>query len=264
VRQIFPFSSIRTLTVGFGIAPNLLTPPIARRALAGFGDRSPFTAGGDFHPAPRTRSDRNPTNAINAPLAKPCNDFRELLDHAEPTERFSTANDYYPTACDSCRGGTWVRTKLGRVLMRSHHGRSPASAQGVPCGRPVGKTVHQAPHTLHRVGKTARHREVGSTTRAEYVDREIRIRGRAAQFADCEHRPAQIDRSDADEPVRMHGRMRQPHHCLSVGCEVPTTHTSPRQTPPASIASIVAARGISSSAARFAVGNQRLSGSNIG
>jgi hypothetical protein len=86
VRQIFPFSSIRTLTVGFGIAPNLLTPPIARRALAGFGDRSPFTAGGDFHPAPRTRSDRNPTNSINAPLAKPCNDFRELLDHAEPTD----------------------------------------------------------------------------------------------------------------------------------------------------------------------------------
>ena len=84
--------------VGFGIAPNLLTPPIARRALAGFGDRSPFTAGGDFHPAPRTRSDRNPTNAINAPLVNPCNDFRELLDHAEPTERFSTANDYYPTA----------------------------------------------------------------------------------------------------------------------------------------------------------------------
>jgi len=41
VRQTFPFSSIRTVTVGFGIAPNLLTPPIARRALAGFGDRSP-------------------------------------------------------------------------------------------------------------------------------------------------------------------------------------------------------------------------------
>jgi len=31
-----PFSSIRTVTVGFGIAPNLLTPPIDdRRALAG-------------------------------------------------------------------------------------------------------------------------------------------------------------------------------------------------------------------------------------
>src|SRR5215472_15835401 len=34
-----------------------------------------ITAGGDFHPAPRTRSDRNPTDAINAPLAEPCNDF---------------------------------------------------------------------------------------------------------------------------------------------------------------------------------------------
>src|SRR5215471_14526890 len=34
-----------------------------------------ITAGGDFHPAPRTRSDRNPIDAINAPLAEPCNDF---------------------------------------------------------------------------------------------------------------------------------------------------------------------------------------------
>src|SRR4029077_15406332 len=40
-RHIFPFSSIRTVTVGFGIAPNLLTPPIARRGRPGFGDRSP-------------------------------------------------------------------------------------------------------------------------------------------------------------------------------------------------------------------------------
>src|SRR5690348_13624305 len=106
---IFPFSSIRTVTVGFGIAPNLLTPPIARRALAGFGDHAPFTAGGDFHPAPRTRSDRNPTDAINAALATPMQRFsRAPRDHPEPTERFSTANDYYPTGCDSCRGGTWV------------------------------------------------------------------------------------------------------------------------------------------------------------
>ena len=37
-----------------------------------------ITAGGDFHPAPRTRSDRNPTNPINAPLATLCNDFRRL------------------------------------------------------------------------------------------------------------------------------------------------------------------------------------------
>ena len=35
------------------------------------------TACGDFHPAPRTWSDRNPTAAINAPLAKPCNDFSD-------------------------------------------------------------------------------------------------------------------------------------------------------------------------------------------
>jgi hypothetical protein len=52
--QIFPFSSIRTVTVGFGIAPNLLTPPIARRALAGFGDRSPLPPVGTFTP-PRER-----------------------------------------------------------------------------------------------------------------------------------------------------------------------------------------------------------------
>src|SRR5690348_16866506 len=42
VRQIFPFSSIRTVTVGFGIAPNLLAPPVAPRALAGSGDCSPL------------------------------------------------------------------------------------------------------------------------------------------------------------------------------------------------------------------------------
>src|SRR6516162_8058828 len=40
-----------------------------------------ITAGGDFHPAPRTRSDRNPTDAINAPLAKQCNDFLPARRH---------------------------------------------------------------------------------------------------------------------------------------------------------------------------------------
>jgi hypothetical protein len=54
VRQIFPFSSIRTVTVGFGFAPNLLTPPIARRALAGFGDCSPSPPVGTSTP-PRER-----------------------------------------------------------------------------------------------------------------------------------------------------------------------------------------------------------------
>ena len=56
-----------------------------------------ITAGGDFHPAPRTRSDRNPTDAINTPLAKPRNDFpparlhgfgvREVTDRARWLER---------------------------------------------------------------------------------------------------------------------------------------------------------------------------------
>ena len=36
-----------------------------------------ITAGGDFHPAPRTRSDRNPTDAIKATLIKPYNHFRQ-------------------------------------------------------------------------------------------------------------------------------------------------------------------------------------------
>src|SRR5882724_1506766 len=54
-----PFSFIRTLTVGFGITPNLLTLPWRlrdpRKALAGLGCFT-FTAGGDFHPALRTRA----------------------------------------------------------------------------------------------------------------------------------------------------------------------------------------------------------------
>ena len=48
------FSSIRTVTVGFGISPNLLTPGRAARALAG-SRITPHTAGGEFHPALRTR-----------------------------------------------------------------------------------------------------------------------------------------------------------------------------------------------------------------
>ncbi len=56
-----PLSSIRTVTVGFGIAPNLLTPILADRALAGFESLSLslkgfVTAGGEFHPALRTNA----------------------------------------------------------------------------------------------------------------------------------------------------------------------------------------------------------------
>ena len=54
-----PFSFIRTLTVGFGIAPNLLTLPQGeRKALAGLGCVT-LTAGGEFHPALRTSAARN-------------------------------------------------------------------------------------------------------------------------------------------------------------------------------------------------------------
>src|ERR1700731_5069981 len=53
-----PFSFIRTLTVGFGITPNLLTLfPKGKKALAGLGCFA-FTAGGDFHPALRTSAAR--------------------------------------------------------------------------------------------------------------------------------------------------------------------------------------------------------------
>jgi hypothetical protein len=49
-RQSRPFSFIRTLTVGFGIAPNLLTLHLSsRKALAGLGFVT-LTAGGEFVP----------------------------------------------------------------------------------------------------------------------------------------------------------------------------------------------------------------------
>src|SRR6266849_4892490 len=53
-----PFSFIRTLTVGFGITPNLLTLLREKKALAGLGYVT-LTAGGDFHPALRTSAARN-------------------------------------------------------------------------------------------------------------------------------------------------------------------------------------------------------------
>jgi hypothetical protein len=56
-----PFSFIRTLTVGFGVTPNLLTllsrELPEKKALAGLGCFT-LTAGGDFHPALRTSAAR--------------------------------------------------------------------------------------------------------------------------------------------------------------------------------------------------------------
>jgi hypothetical protein len=57
-----PFSFIRTLTVGFGVTPNLLTLPSRNfqetKALAGLGYLT-LTAGGEFHPALRTSAARD-------------------------------------------------------------------------------------------------------------------------------------------------------------------------------------------------------------
>ena len=49
-------SFIRTMTVGSGVTPDLLTQAIPkdREALAGLRPK-PLTAGGELHPAPRTR-----------------------------------------------------------------------------------------------------------------------------------------------------------------------------------------------------------------
>jgi hypothetical protein len=54
-----PFSFIRTLTVGFGITPNLLTllPKGGKRRSRAWA-LSTLTAGGDFHPALRTSAAR--------------------------------------------------------------------------------------------------------------------------------------------------------------------------------------------------------------
>src|SRR6202012_4283347 len=57
-----PFSFIRTLTVGFGVAPNLLTllPKRGRRRSRAWASlKETLTAGGDFHPALRTSAARN-------------------------------------------------------------------------------------------------------------------------------------------------------------------------------------------------------------
>jgi hypothetical protein len=58
-----PFSFIRTMTVGPGIKPGLLTFVFRHvfrakhKALAGYAQKLyAITAGGEFHPAPRTRS----------------------------------------------------------------------------------------------------------------------------------------------------------------------------------------------------------------
>jgi hypothetical protein len=78
-----PFSFIRTLTVGFGIAPNLLTlfPKgfQGKKALAGLGFVT-LTAGGDFHPALRTSAARYERPGANYGDWRPC---QQGLQHGE-------------------------------------------------------------------------------------------------------------------------------------------------------------------------------------
>ena len=49
------FSSIRTMTVGFGVSPNSADPWPGGQGARGLAGTFPHTAGGEFHPALRTR-----------------------------------------------------------------------------------------------------------------------------------------------------------------------------------------------------------------
>jgi len=51
-KTVYSFSLIRTVTVGFGFSPNLLTRNLSIPALAGLTE-SCLTAGRELHPAPR-------------------------------------------------------------------------------------------------------------------------------------------------------------------------------------------------------------------
>jgi hypothetical protein len=55
VMEDVALSFIRTVTVGPGIQPGLLTPARECRALAGLCERVAITAGGEFRPALRTQ-----------------------------------------------------------------------------------------------------------------------------------------------------------------------------------------------------------------
>src|SRR5215472_13649571 len=75
-RSSAAFSSIRTMTVGSGIAPESARPiaSLEAVALAGSAVRTApdaITAGGDFHPALRTYTNRTLTQACQALAALP-------------------------------------------------------------------------------------------------------------------------------------------------------------------------------------------------
>ena len=97
-----------------------------------------ITAGGDFHPAPRTRSERTPTNAIKAPLANPCNPFspgpahadRELLPRSKDRFEARRSCPCSPTAAFDLRCGRsneprWVHQRAGPLAARVTARRNP-------------------------------------------------------------------------------------------------------------------------------------------
>ena len=96
-----------------------------------------ITAGGDFHPALRTRSDRNPTDAINTPLAKPRNDFpparlhgfgvREVTDRARWLERRDKNRCWFASVRGLCLTQQAVGHRLTAVRFdkSAEHSRTP-------------------------------------------------------------------------------------------------------------------------------------------
>ena len=89
-RHSVTFSFIRTVTVGSGIAPDLLTIPAEpEKDPSGMRSRAfrpralglprPVTAGGDFHPAPRTCSTRSISGQAGLKWGKQAKIARRLL-----------------------------------------------------------------------------------------------------------------------------------------------------------------------------------------
>ena len=72
------FSFIRTVTVGSGFPPDLLTPPRGGRSRAL--PESGNTAGGDFHPAPKTNMRLFSTSIVPRRPAEVNTDFQLYSD----------------------------------------------------------------------------------------------------------------------------------------------------------------------------------------
>src|SRR3954453_11023642 len=118
-----PFSFIRTLTVGFGVAPNLLTllhdeeSFVTKKALAGL-DLSVLTAGGDFHPALRTSAAR--LNGLTGTMPAP----------SLCSKRDFEGKCAYPP----CRRGKTRRARAGRFTSSdiNHCGKARVRFRFVP------------------------------------------------------------------------------------------------------------------------------------